>query len=211
MTPPSTPDPPHVPRRLRKEPGGAKPTPDLDTLLRLRDQLVQFQDHVDDMLDDIHRPSETPAPGGLGASRRRPARRRTHPHDGAWNEPMGFAARSVEKVSVVTPEHGRARVEIDGVSFTLPRGVGVLLDVLAAPGAVNGDGSAGWKTVPEILDRLEQRLGRKFGVHALDELVRRLRRHLMAAGFSRHVLEVDPVRGKRIAVRHAEGGGPPPI
>jgi len=202
MTRPSTPDPPHVPRRRRKRPAGPA-RPDVNTLMRLRDDLVRSQNAVEDMLDEIHRPAETPAPAH-GALRRRPARRRLRIED-AWDPPGLHARRSVEKVVVAVPAHGRATAEIDGVVFTLPRAVGVLLELLSAHDAADGDGGAKWKTVPEILDRLHQRLGRKHGVHALDELVRRLRAQLAAAGFSRHVLQVDAERGKRIAVRHTNG------
>jgi hypothetical protein len=176
----------------------------VNTLMRLRDDLVRSQNAVEDMLDEIHRPAETPALSP-GTPRRRPARRRLRMLEDAWDAPGLHARRSVEKVVVAVPAQGRATAEIDGVVFTLPRGVGVLLDLLSAPDASDGDGGAEWKTVPEILDRLHQRLGRKLGVHALDELVRRLRAQLVAAGFSRHVLQVDAERGKRIAMKFPNG------
>jgi hypothetical protein len=116
-------------------------------------------------------------------------------------------------VSTVSFEYladGSALVTInESVKLKLSPQLAAILDILAEDSGFSDDKLVAWKSFKEIRTRLCEKLGRKgLTERALQQAVYRLRNQLQPHGVSRSMLQHNPQKGYRFAVRC---NGPSPL
>jgi hypothetical protein len=109
----------------------------------------------------------------------------------------------VNEVSITRRADDWGLIHIDQADeFLLPPLLTDLLSVLISESGPSDDELVAWKTLDEVSKRLEKKVGRRFGRHAVTQQIHRLRRELFArGGVSPLLVQTSRRFGVRVAVR----------
>ena len=86
-------------------------------------------------------------------------------------------------------------------AIPLSKQLGALLDVLATPGRPTPDGFVPWRTKDELARSLRKRAGSRTRAAQVPQAIDRLRTRLRIHGENDHLIENNPDRGYRFALR----------
>ena len=121
---------------------------------------------------------------------------------------LELAAQSgVPKLEIKCLVTGEAMVRVDGgKAFRLSATLASLLAALSLDNGKDDGEFVGWKTMLEVIARLQKQLGRAFTPHAIHQLVSRLRMALaIRGGVNPFLVQTHRELGLRFALRKQPG------